>query len=160
MSWNGILFPSTAFVDPIASAHRSSARHRSSRKRKRSPTSGKAKDRPEVVRLAQGLGPRPMNSVWQVAIDRVVGETIERKTRINRPGAGNVRCRGLEARDQPKDFSPFTPQYTTHSTSNVTSTQQEQIELSVRQPCRRGATPLRSRSANCPLESLRIATVM
>ena len=62
----------------------------------------------------------------------VVGATIERRTRINRPDNENTRCSVSNVRGQPKDFSQLTQPPTTLSTSNAISFLQRHTEPFVR----------------------------
>jgi len=66
------------------------------------------------------------------------GATTERRTRINRPDEGSARYSGSRVRGQPSDFCPSTPPFTTHSTFNVTSSQQRRTVHSEPRPCRHG----------------------
>jgi transposase-like protein len=60
--------------------------------------------------------------------ERVDGATTEPRIRINRPGDENTRCRVLNVRDQPRDFSQLTQPPATRSTSNVISLLQGRTE--------------------------------
>ncbi len=70
----------------------------------------------------------PVNLESQDVMNAVDGATIERRTRISRPGDESARCKVLRVLGQRKDFSQCMQQSTTHSTSNVISCRQERTE--------------------------------
>src|SRR5271154_3679304 len=83
------------------------------------------------------------------------GGTTARRIRINRRDDESARCRGSRALGQPKDFSLSTPRYTTHSTFNAMSFQQERTEPSGPRRCRRGTKLSPRRKIDAPEDLLR-----
>src|SRR5208283_4480548 len=101
------------------------------------------------------IGLLPVNLESQDVMNAVDGATIERRTRISRPGDESARCKVLRALGQRKDFSQCMQQSTTHSTSNVISHRQERTEPFGPRRCRHGTKSSPRRDADVPAELLR-----
>src|SRR5208337_1717873 len=100
------------------------------------------------------IGLLPVNLESQDVMNAVDGATIERRTRISRPGDESARCKVLNALER-KDFSQYMQQSTTHSTSNVISHRQQRTEPFGPRRCRHGTKSSPRREADVPAELLR-----
>jgi hypothetical protein len=96
----------------------------------------------------------PVNLESQDVMNAIDGATIERRTRISRPGDESARCKVLRALGQRKDFPQYMQQSTTYSTSNVISHRQERTEPSGPRRCRHGTKSSPRREADVPAELL------
>jgi hypothetical protein len=84
------------------------------------------------------------------------GGTIELRIRISQSGGESARCKDPRAWGQRNDFSPFTEQCTTTSTSSVISRQPRRIVPSEPRPCRCGMKLSRSRDGCRPIKLVRM----